>query len=407
MPKKPNGAGGMQEYVPAGNGDASGEYADGEGSNRHFTAFKKPDGGNTSGYIVDTTNPPKTTPNAEETGVAVKPNDTGRSFKGFDDYIETGFKAGKYLSKEQLRRDFESGSEDARGAVSHFIETGDITYQSSKDSYYQSGSRRVFMNTNDTGNRWDGETFYHESAHAIDWALGEEKEEHPYSWLTTRGKSPMTETKVTANGKTFNETIHAEMQAMKRDGRWDAVVADYREFSRTGVQQKTPEQIAEEEDYNSKYQPIREQAGLYAEKEAGDPWHGGVTWTEYKKRWRRAFDNYMKENTPEDVKALGDKIAAEKAERDKANRRAKSRYDTLSDIYGAAYKASYGFANCGHSANYYRNSPSGSAHEFFAEYFSARATGDTVLIETTKRYMPETAKACEELYQYAVSQGRV
>jgi len=42
MPKKPNSHGDMQEYVPAGNGDASGEYGDSEGSNKHFTAFKKP-----------------------------------------------------------------------------------------------------------------------------------------------------------------------------------------------------------------------------------------------------------------------------------------------------------------------------------------------------------------------------
>lgn len=36
----------MQEYVPAGNGDASGEYANEEGSNRNFTSFKKPKEGN-------------------------------------------------------------------------------------------------------------------------------------------------------------------------------------------------------------------------------------------------------------------------------------------------------------------------------------------------------------------------
>ena len=45
MPKKKNKAGQDQEYVPSGNGDASGEYADDGGSNRHFTAFKKPDTG--------------------------------------------------------------------------------------------------------------------------------------------------------------------------------------------------------------------------------------------------------------------------------------------------------------------------------------------------------------------------
>lgn len=45
MPKKPN-SNGMQEYVPAGNGDPSGEYADDKGSNRHFTTFKNPENSN-------------------------------------------------------------------------------------------------------------------------------------------------------------------------------------------------------------------------------------------------------------------------------------------------------------------------------------------------------------------------
>lgn len=42
MPKKPNRYG-MQEYIPEGHGDESGEYADESGSNVHFTNFKKPD----------------------------------------------------------------------------------------------------------------------------------------------------------------------------------------------------------------------------------------------------------------------------------------------------------------------------------------------------------------------------
>lgn len=44
MPTKPNRAGEPQNYVPEGNGDASGEYGDNEsGSNVHFKAFKKPE----------------------------------------------------------------------------------------------------------------------------------------------------------------------------------------------------------------------------------------------------------------------------------------------------------------------------------------------------------------------------
>ena len=44
----------MQNYVPAGNGDASGEYGDNEtGSNKHFTNFKKPDGETTEKKFAD------------------------------------------------------------------------------------------------------------------------------------------------------------------------------------------------------------------------------------------------------------------------------------------------------------------------------------------------------------------
>lgn len=44
MPTKPNHSGQQQEYVPAGNGDASGEYADNATvSNVHFKSFKKPE----------------------------------------------------------------------------------------------------------------------------------------------------------------------------------------------------------------------------------------------------------------------------------------------------------------------------------------------------------------------------
>lgn len=44
MPTKPNKAGNQQNYVPAGNGDASGEYGDNAtGSNIHWTNFKKPE----------------------------------------------------------------------------------------------------------------------------------------------------------------------------------------------------------------------------------------------------------------------------------------------------------------------------------------------------------------------------
>ena len=42
MPTKLNRAGQQQQYVPAGNGDASGEYGNDKGGNKHFKSFNKP-----------------------------------------------------------------------------------------------------------------------------------------------------------------------------------------------------------------------------------------------------------------------------------------------------------------------------------------------------------------------------
>ncbi len=47
MPTKRNKAGNQQNYVPKGNGDASGEYGDNAtGSNKHFQVFAKGGGEN-------------------------------------------------------------------------------------------------------------------------------------------------------------------------------------------------------------------------------------------------------------------------------------------------------------------------------------------------------------------------
>lgn len=56
MPTKRNKAGQQQNYVPKGNGDASGEYGDNAtGSNKHFTNFKQPEqpSGATEGETTD------------------------------------------------------------------------------------------------------------------------------------------------------------------------------------------------------------------------------------------------------------------------------------------------------------------------------------------------------------------
>ena len=62
MPTKRNRAGQQQNYVPQGNGDASGEYADqATGSNIHFKVFKKPDEENVKSELTKTEQPKEDT----------------------------------------------------------------------------------------------------------------------------------------------------------------------------------------------------------------------------------------------------------------------------------------------------------------------------------------------------------
>ena len=100
MPTKPNHSGQQQEYVPAGNGDASGEYADNAtGSNVHFKSFKKPENDTSKGTQSKTKMPKENKDKNEKKDQPSKPyiqdaenkiksilsNDMEISLDGFDE----------------------------------------------------------------------------------------------------------------------------------------------------------------------------------------------------------------------------------------------------------------------------------------------------------------------------------
>ena len=75
MPTKPNHSGQQQEYVPAGNGDASGEYADNAtGSNVHFKSFKKPENDTSKGTQSKTKLPKENKDKKEKKDQPTKPH---------------------------------------------------------------------------------------------------------------------------------------------------------------------------------------------------------------------------------------------------------------------------------------------------------------------------------------------
>lgn len=79
MPQKLNSAGKMQNYVPKGNGDASGEYGDNAtGSNKHFKVFQK--GTQSVGQAQTTTQNANPTPTPTTTS---KPKTQKKAFNQF------------------------------------------------------------------------------------------------------------------------------------------------------------------------------------------------------------------------------------------------------------------------------------------------------------------------------------
>lgn len=80
-------------------------------------------------------------------------------------------------------------------------------------------------------------------------------------------------------------------------------------------------------------------------------------------------------------------------------RKANEKWSDLSDMYEGAGGNSYGFAGFGHGRSYWKNQDDVRGLEFFAEAFSAKSSSNQERYELIKKYLPNTCKAFEEIYE--------
>ena len=80
-------------------------------------------------------------------------------------------------------------------------------------------------------------------------------------------------------------------------------------------------------------------------------------------------------------------------------RKVNAKWSDLSDMYEAAGGNSYGFAGFGHGRSYWKNRDDLRGVEFFAEAFSAKSSSNKERYELIKKYLPNTCKAFEEIYE--------
>lgn len=404
MPKKLNSAGQMQNYVPKGNGDASGEYGDNaSGSNRHYKAEDS--------EISKTKGSKPSTSKDQDIAISISENKNNNNFK---DYISKTFKDNNVEFGKSLDYHFESGNDFGKSAVNYAIGKGaQINVSNLGYSYCDSDGGVAFtknsINTEEReySSKARGETFYHEFWHSIDHLVAKElidDEDKKYvldntkgnEWLktitATENLSNISTGKVLSNGKTLYETLKDECHKIALNRRkqkgitWDSIKNDYFDESSKKM--------------NEKYPDFGEKKILFSDLEQ-TYWHKAKEMAKEKSDISliMTYYNQLRESDME-----LNKLSKEFEEMNKYKRKleadVKKSWMSISDIYGMYNKIGYGFCG-GHEASY--TTKAGKevmAKEFIAEFGSAFSRKDEFAkkeIELFNKYFPETSKMCAEL----------
>ena len=393
MPKKPNSHGDLQNYVPPGNGDASGEYADGEGSNIHY--FDPESFGKGKG---------ETEPKKEEGHIEVSQGEP----KGgnFSKYLET-FKEAKGVTRDGLKGVYETGTEDARGVIDALIADGyKITPISGRDNFFGHEVNLTQGTVEHELSRNKGEVFYHEFHHAIDDWLAKDATDEEYeealpsiigkskganamidgAWAKSYGSAILK----TSSGKTLFQTILGEIKGSELYYR---ILKDFHDDENAAWKKAIG---MTHDEFLTKRDEADARLKAKALSEGLNEWTG--PYWERIRELRDADEEYKK---LEALDYKGRKAAIE----------AKKKWVGISDtIEGAGGVAFYG----GHGASYWKSGTRRGTKlhrgaEFIAEYgsaYSRRNGNGKEELELFRKYFPESSKAAEELCERAIKKSK-
>ena len=181
MPTKRNRAGQQQNYVPQGNGDASGEYADqASGSNKHFANFKKPE-----------EKPAEAIEETKATEVVEQPKEDTSKYlggsKAKSDFSATVFSKGMSKYGEDFEKDFKeiiaNANEQSIGILNHSIKNYGIFFirDEKNSSYFKPETKEISIKPSELIRDYDeaGETVFHELGHYINEV---NKTKEPNKW---------------------------------------------------------------------------------------------------------------------------------------------------------------------------------------------------------------------------------
>ena len=234
---KRNYGGQQQPYVPAGNGDESGEYRD----NSYGGGVEVEE--ETSNSHVENQEQTKDNDN-----ISLKEDDTVKGLS-FENYVKENIKDTEF--GERLISNYNVGSDEAKSLVNFATQEVGVKILKINGIACYSGAVELAMGDVKEQGKYssygEGEVFYHEFFHCFDHILANnyEGKTNFVSLLTDEDRRHVIQNnksflnqlmltrnlctgKVLSNGKTLYETIQDECKKMKKEGVWSQLLSDYK-----------------------------------------------------------------------------------------------------------------------------------------------------------------------------------
>ena len=404
MPTKRNKAGQQQNYVPQGNGDASGEYADqASGSNKHFTNFKKPDepqAENVKSELTKSEQAPTEDTSKYLGGSKTKSELSAKMLsKGFSKYGETAV--------NDLKEIITNADEKCIGIVEHSLANYNVDFiqdPRAKSSYFNEARSEINIHVADINRDFEekGETIFHELGHYLN-AKNTIREEH--GWRTE--SLPLIESHILFKDdyKSVAETLQEEIKEFAASKVAPKIRAERRKY----LNERLKQYGFTSEEYERNLDKSKDILKTDAE------------WLDIKDRIKNDYDN----GEFESIEAANKKLN-EELERWKKTGSHKELFATLdyqrpyfrkyqaewakltgikavSDVWSS--KSDFGFGY-GHERGYYKKSwfnPNPEnlvADELWANFFGSLTTNNRKALETTQKYFPRTYEKMLKLVDY-------
>ena len=403
MPTKPNRAGQQQNYVPQGNGDASGEYADeATGSNIHFTNFKKPD-----------EDSPLNTKKSHFTDVKESVEYISSYIENYETYREQNKSTMGFYSKHDLQKIANLHNSDAVKDKSSLVKMANA-YKAAADKgkpywivndamysgrccYFKQikgdpDQKGILIQPNvfEEGSTVYGSTWFHENGHLLDNTFNDGQGNYSVEYVSKKYNDTL-EHVLDDEFKTYFTKARKQEIIDKIEALRDEVYAYY------GYDYKAMEQQRKE--LNAAILPYKQELKeKYAELEnklnSGeiDYWAYLRLRSSYKARYQNQT-NYITYK----ISRLISKDRKADIESEVA-RRVYQKYSTITDMYSSLGKGrlhpEYGGY---HDKKYWQTEKSKRVKEFFAEAFSGKTLDDTHLAQL-KEAFPKSVEIFEEIY---------